>query len=122
MGAALVDTPVMSMCQGQVATRGRPTVSRAHLGPQQRATTCNNVPARLETRDGSRMIRATGQNTRVSDESPVSFKAHARELGDVAIIDASGSLTLGSGGTALRDLVHVLASKGQKKFLLNLRE
>ncbi|HJY88002.1 MAG TPA: STAS domain-containing protein [Candidatus Acidoferrales bacterium] len=52
----------------------------------------------------------------------MSFKAHARELGDVAIIDASGSLTLGSGGTALRDLVHVLASKGQKKFLLNLRE
>jgi anti-anti-sigma factor len=52
----------------------------------------------------------------------VSFKAHARELAGVAIIDASGSLTLGSGGTALRDLLHVLASKGQKKFLLNLRE
>ncbi len=42
--------------------------------------------------------------------------------GAVVVIDASGSLTLGGGGTALRDVLHVLASKGQKQFVLNLAD
>jgi anti-sigma B factor antagonist len=50
----------------------------------------------------------------------MNFTAIARESGAICVIDASGSLTLGSGGTALRDLLHVLLSKGQKKFVLNL--
>ena len=50
------------------------------------------------------------------------FKAIARELGAVTLIDASGSLTLGAGGTALRDVLHVLINKGQKRFVLNLSE
>ena len=50
------------------------------------------------------------------------FKAIARELGAMALIDASGSLTLGAGGTALRDVLHVLINKGQKRFVLNLSE
>ncbi len=52
----------------------------------------------------------------------MTFQATTRELQGVTVIDASGSLTLGGGGTALRDLLHVMASKGQKKFLLNLRD
>ncbi len=48
------------------------------------------------------------------------FQASARDSGAVTVIDASGSLTLGAGGTALRDVVHVLASRGRKKFVLNL--
>ena len=50
----------------------------------------------------------------------MTFIATARELGRVTVIDASGKLTLGAGGTALRDTLHVLVAKGHKKFLLNL--
>ncbi len=52
----------------------------------------------------------------------MNFKATSREAGVITVIDAAGSLTLGSGGTALRDLLHVLVNKGQKKFVLNLGE
>jgi anti-sigma B factor antagonist len=50
----------------------------------------------------------------------VRFQATARDSGEVAVIDASGSLTLGAGGTSLRDVLQVLASRGRKKFVLNL--
>ncbi len=36
------------------------------------------------------------------------------------MLDAAGRLTLGAGGTKLRDSVHVFVSSGHKKFLLNL--
>jgi len=52
----------------------------------------------------------------------VAFKATARESGGVTVIDASGSLTLGAGGTLLRDLLHVLVNKGQKKLVLSMGE
>jgi anti-sigma B factor antagonist len=48
------------------------------------------------------------------------FQVTTRELGDVTVVDAAGRLTLGDGGTRLRDLIHVLAKSGQKKYLLNL--
>ncbi len=47
------------------------------------------------------------------------FQANAREAGPVIVIDASGRLTLGAGGTALLDTVHILVSKGHRRFLLN---
>ncbi len=50
----------------------------------------------------------------------MNFKATARESGAVTVIDASGNLTLGSGGIALRDLLHVLVHKGHRKFVLNM--
>lgn len=50
------------------------------------------------------------------------FEVMSREAGGVHLIHARGSLTLGGGGTALRDALHVLLSKGQKKFLVNLRD
>jgi anti-sigma B factor antagonist len=52
----------------------------------------------------------------------MAFEVHSREIGGVLMIEASGSMTLGGGGTALRDALHVLVSKGQKKFLVNLRD
>jgi anti-sigma B factor antagonist len=52
----------------------------------------------------------------------MSFHASARELSGITVIDASGSLTLGAGGTALRDTLHVLVNKGHKKFVLNLAQ
>ena len=48
------------------------------------------------------------------------FSVTARESKGATVIDASGSLTLGAGGTALRDLLHVLLNQGQKKLVLNL--
>ena len=52
----------------------------------------------------------------------MTFQATTRELQGVTVIDASGSLTLGAGGTVLRDLLHVMVSKGEKRFVLNLRD
>jgi len=52
----------------------------------------------------------------------VGFKASTRDAGDITVIDTGGSLTLGAGGTILRDLVHVHVSKGRKKFVVILRE
>ena len=52
----------------------------------------------------------------------MAFSATPRELGRVTVIDARGSLTLGGGGTALRDALHVLVNKGHKKFVLNLAQ
>lgn len=50
----------------------------------------------------------------------MAFQANARNIAGVTVVDASGSLTLASGGTAIRDVVQVLLNKGQRKFLLNL--
>jgi anti-sigma B factor antagonist len=47
------------------------------------------------------------------------FQVTTRELGDVTVVDAVGRLTLGDGGTRLRDLIHVLANSGQRRYLLN---
>ncbi len=47
------------------------------------------------------------------------FQVTSRELERIIVLDAAGRLTLDA-GTKLRDLVHVLASTGHKRFLLNL--
>jgi anti-sigma B factor antagonist len=47
------------------------------------------------------------------------FQVISRELERIIVLDAAGRLTLDA-GTKLRDVVHVLASSGHKKFLLNL--
>ena len=48
------------------------------------------------------------------------FQVSTRELGRIIVFDAGGRLTLGAGGTKLRDSVNVFVSSGHKKFLLNL--
>jgi anti-sigma B factor antagonist len=52
----------------------------------------------------------------------VSVKLNSRQVGDVAVIDVAGRITLGEGSSALRDSIRELVSKGQKKILLNLAE
>lgn len=48
------------------------------------------------------------------------FQVHPREVGEVVVIEAVGRLTLTEGHTKLRDVVHVSASGGSKRFILNL--
>ena len=48
------------------------------------------------------------------------FEVSTREMNRVTVVDAVGRLTLSDGRTQLRDLIHVLSSKGRKNFLLNL--
>lgn len=48
------------------------------------------------------------------------FQVVAREVDRVIVVDPVGRLTLSDGRTQLRDLIHVFAGKGRKKFLLNL--
>jgi len=50
----------------------------------------------------------------------VSFKATAREVSGVTVVDLSGRITLGEGSAMLREMVRDLLNKGQKKIILNL--
>ena len=52
----------------------------------------------------------------------MSVKLNTRQVGDVSVIDVSGRITLGEGSSTLRDALRELATKGQKKILLNLGE
>jgi anti-sigma B factor antagonist len=45
-----------------------------------------------------------------------------RQVGDVSVVDVVGRITLGEGGSILRETVRDLVSKGKKKVLLNLGE
>ena len=48
------------------------------------------------------------------------FQVTARELDRVVVVDVVGRMTLSDGRTQLRDLVHVFAGNGRRKFLINL--
>jgi anti-sigma B factor antagonist len=48
----------------------------------------------------------------------VSLRGTCREVGDIAIVDFSGKITLGEG--TLRNMVRELISSGHRKILLNL--
>jgi len=50
----------------------------------------------------------------------VSVKLTTRQVGDVTVIDATGRITLGEGASTFRDLIRDLATKGNKKLLVNL--
>ena len=52
----------------------------------------------------------------------MSVKLTSRQVGDVAVIDAAGRITLGEGASAFRDAIRDFAGKGSKKLLLNLSE
>ncbi len=52
----------------------------------------------------------------------MSVKLTIRQVGEVTVIDASGRITLGDGASTLRDEIRDLATKGDKKILMNLSE
>ena len=52
----------------------------------------------------------------------MSVKLTTRQVGDVSVIDAVGRLTLGEAASTFRDTIRDLATKGNKKLLLNLSD
>lgn len=50
----------------------------------------------------------------------MSFRATSREVGDVNVIDMDGRITLGEGGSLLRDLIRQNLTTGHKKIVMNL--
>ena len=50
----------------------------------------------------------------------MTLRGTCREIGDVAIVDFSGKITLGEGSATLRTTVKELVNKGHRKILLNL--
>jgi anti-sigma B factor antagonist len=45
-----------------------------------------------------------------------------RQVGDVTVVDATGRITLGEGASVFRDMIRDLATKGNKKILINLSD
>lgn len=58
----------------------------------------------------------------MQNRTPVKMQTTLRQVGDVAVLDISGRITLGEGNVMLRDIVRELTEKGSKKIVLNLRE
>ena len=52
----------------------------------------------------------------------MNVKLSSRQVGDVTVVDAGGRITLGEGASAFRDIIRELASKGNKKLLINLSD
>ncbi len=50
------------------------------------------------------------------------MNATSRHVNGVTVVDMSGRITLGEGGVVLRETIHDLLAKGDKKILLNLGE
>ena len=48
------------------------------------------------------------------------FEVQTRAVGPIVVVEAVGRFTATDGHTKLRDLVHVLAGSGTKKFVLHL--
>ncbi len=58
----------------------------------------------------------------MQNRTPVKMQTNTRHIGDVAVLDISGRITLGEGNVMLREIVRELADKGNKKIILNLGE
>ena len=50
------------------------------------------------------------------------MKATVRSVGNVAVVDLSGRITIGEGDVVLREQVHSLLDEGQAKIVLNLNK
>src|SRR5574340_500959 len=50
----------------------------------------------------------------------MTLRATAREVGEAAVVDLSGRITLGEGSSLLRQTIRSLLSEGQKHIVLNL--
>jgi anti-sigma B factor antagonist len=58
----------------------------------------------------------------MQNRTPARMRTYTRHIGDVAVLDISGRITLGEGNVMLREIVRELADKGNKKIVLNLGE
>ena len=58
----------------------------------------------------------------MQNRTPVKMQTATRHIGDVAVLDISGRITLGEGNVMLREIVRELVDKGNKKIVLNLSE
>jgi anti-sigma B factor antagonist len=58
----------------------------------------------------------------MQNRTPVKMQTATRHIGDVAVLDISGRITLGEGNVMLREIVRELTDKGNKKIVLNLGE
>ncbi len=58
----------------------------------------------------------------IQGPTPLKMQTSSRQIGDVAIVDVSGRVTLGEGNVILREVVRGLLEKGNDKILLNLRD
>jgi len=52
----------------------------------------------------------------------MALQGTCRDVGDVAIVDFSGKITLGEGSAMLRKMVRDLVTAGRRKILLNLAD
>lgn len=52
----------------------------------------------------------------------MALRGTCREVGDVAVIDFSGKITLGEGSSVVRKMVRELVDAGRKKILLDLSD
>lgn len=52
----------------------------------------------------------------------MSLKVHTREVSGITVLDLNGKITLGEGGTILRDAVRSQMSQGIQRILLNLAD
>lgn len=58
----------------------------------------------------------------MENRTPVKMQTITRHIGDIAVLDISGRITLGEGNVMLREIVRELVNKGNKKIILNLGE
>jgi anti-sigma B factor antagonist len=68
----------------------------------------------------SRILDRLGMG--IQGPAPLKMQTSNRQVGDVAIVDISGRITVGEGNVMLRDVVQELLEKGNKKILLNLHD
>lgn len=50
----------------------------------------------------------------------MALQGTTREIGEIAIVDFSGKITLGEGSAMLRQTIRALVEKGHRKILINL--
>jgi anti-sigma B factor antagonist len=55
-------------------------------------------------------------------KTPVRTQISTRQIGDIAVLDISGRITLGEGTVMLRETVRDLVDKGHKRIVLNLAD
>jgi anti-sigma B factor antagonist len=55
-------------------------------------------------------------------QTPTKMQTSTRYVGNVAVLDISGRITLGEGNVMLREIVRELADQGHKQIILNLGE
>jgi anti-sigma B factor antagonist len=58
----------------------------------------------------------------MKNRTPLKMQTVTRYVGDVAVLDVSGRITLGDDNFMLRGIIRDLADKGSKKIVLNLSE